>query len=568
MVEKKEQRLFRRYHKSSVLELEYNSRIFRAITYDYSLKGICAVIEGIPRFGKDALLNLHSDDPEIDSTGQVVWLRSEGSGFKVGILTGGQLKGFLKDFRLPDTLIGLQRSFKTGILTVENGEVTKKIFIKNGDMIFSASNRDEDRLGDILLREGRINQEQYDRSVTEMKSTGRRQGAVLVRLGYLKADELVAAVRSQVEEVILSLFGMEGGRFLFEERSLPTEEVITLKLSAANLIYSGIKRIENTDVIRAELPAENDVPCFTEDPFDLFQEIRLDDSGKKIVSCIDNKTSVREIISITQLDGFEVLKTIYALMNVRIIELETAGAAVNEIPEGVKAEIFEEKAEQRLDPQTREMIEAMHSRYEGLGYYGILGVKDHAATAEIKAAYYRSAKQFHPDIHFSLADESLKDKLSDIFSYVYEAYATLSDPQKRKEYDRLITLKPAKLTATQDKARAAFEEGRDRLRRKAAAEAELLFGQATYFDATIAEYHYYYGLALTANKKFKAAQKAMERALKLEPANAGYIAELGFIFIELGLPVRATGLFEKALKISPDNARALEGLRRLNQGNS
>ena len=68
---------------------------------------------------------------------------------------------------------------------------------------------------------------------------------MLVRLGYLKPQELVWAVRRQVEEIILSLFGFEGSssEVEFKEEPLPSDEVITLKLSAANLIYRGIKRL-------------------------------------------------------------------------------------------------------------------------------------------------------------------------------------------------------------------------------------------------------------------------------------------------------------------------------------
>jgi hypothetical protein len=96
------------------------------------------------------------------STGGVVWSKRGKLKVKIGIENIGHMKGRLKDFRLADTLIGLQRSQKTGILTVESGNIVKKIYIKNGDMIFSASNQEEDRLGDVLLKEGRITLEQYN----------------------------------------------------------------------------------------------------------------------------------------------------------------------------------------------------------------------------------------------------------------------------------------------------------------------------------------------------------------------------------------------------------------------
>lgn len=564
----KEKRSFRRYFKASDFNLKINNKSFKAKITDYSLDGLGAVVEDSPPIKKGDVVDLTINEPEIKIDGEIVWAKRDQWGLRIGVRNIGELKGLIKDFGLADTLIGLQRTQKTGIFTIKSGTIVKKIYVRNGDIIFSSSNQDEDRLGDVLFKEGRITKEQYDISVIEMEKSKQRHGAELVRLGYLKPQELVTAVRHQAEEIIESLFNLEDGSFAFEEMPFSTEEVITLKLSAANLIYSGIKKIKDIQRIESELPGMDSILCFSADPFNLFQDVRLDYSGKKIISCIDGKTTINDILSITQLDRFDALKAIYALLIVRMIEEKSSDEPFAEMPEALIKEIFEEEneidARQKMKPETdpmiRNMIEDMHRKYDGLGYYGVLGVKDYATIGEIKSAYYKVAKQFHPDMHFHLADDSLKGKLSDIFSYIYDAYATLSNPERKKEYDRMISLKPARLTSNQDRAKALFNEGKAELKRNKYPEAELLFGQATYFDGTISEYHYYYGITLMKQDKFKLSEKALERALKLEPSNADYLAELGFVFLKLGFPTRARVFFEKALKISPDNVRAYEGM--------
>jgi curved DNA-binding protein len=62
-------------------------------------------------------------------------------------------------------------------------------------------------------------------------------------------------------------------------------------------------------------------------------------------------------------------------------------------------------------------------------YYGILGVKKEASDAEIKKAYRKLAMQYHPD--HTKGDKSAEEK----FKKISEAYAVLSDKDKRKEYD-------------------------------------------------------------------------------------------------------------------------------------
>src|SRR6267142_6341094 len=63
-------------------------------------------------------------------------------------------------------------------------------------------------------------------------------------------------------------------------------------------------------------------------------------------------------------------------------------------------------------------------------YYEVLGVKRDAKPEEIKKAYRRLARKYHPDVNPN--DKSAEDR----FKLTTEAHDILSDPKKRKVYDR------------------------------------------------------------------------------------------------------------------------------------
>ena len=63
-------------------------------------------------------------------------------------------------------------------------------------------------------------------------------------------------------------------------------------------------------------------------------------------------------------------------------------------------------------------------------YYEVLGVSKDASDADIKSAFRKLAKKYHPDI---CKEPDAEEK----FKEVQEAYAVLSDPTKRKQYEVL-----------------------------------------------------------------------------------------------------------------------------------
>jgi hypothetical protein len=569
-------RLFKRYALQVPLAVTIHDRPFRARTTDFSPHGIGMILDGSPPVNVGIELDISMQDFGIHEKAKVAWIKELPTGLRVGIQRTGPMRGFLSQYRMSDVLIGLQRTLKTGVLDVRHGHVVKKIFFRSGNPVFASSSQERDRLGDVLLKKRIITKEQYHQAAEMKEKTGGRYAVILVNLGFVRPAELFSVAKIQVQRIIGSLFLMRDGEFEFIEGPLSMEKVIPLNISLASLIYREVKKHADVDLVRKHLL--NRIVDFSKTPLNLFQDVRLSRRDRELLAFVDGKTRIREIIRLSGADEQGALKSIFALLEAKILEIRSR----NESSTGLTSEeVFSQP--KTSPPELIEMIERVQADYERLGYYGVLG-PDLATSsgAEIKKAYYRAAKQFHPDRHFGLPEET-KSKLIEIFTYITNAYITLSDPQKRHEYDKLLRKKAAsgeypgiqegvygphqgvrdRAARNVEIARSKFKKGIEKTWGGLFEDAAHLFAAAIYFDGSVPEYHFQYGRCLVQMQKPKEGIAALNRAIGPNRDDPHVLAELGHAYLQLGFPLRARSCFEKALKLHTSHKRATEGMELL-----
>ncbi|GAB4483956.1 MAG: hypothetical protein OHK006_06780 [Thermodesulfovibrionales bacterium] len=512
------------------------------------------------------------------------------------------LKGNIKETSLIKLLVHLNREQKTGTLVLVTPNFTKKIFLQNGDAVFASSSYEDDRLGEMLIKAGKITVEQYDRSVEILKATKKRQGAILVELGYLTPKDLFWGVKYQVKEIIQSMFLIEDAAYEFIEGELPQQEVITLKMSMGNLIYAGVNQIVNWTRIRREMPHTDSVLALSSDPLTLFQDIELTPQDKKILSLINGRSTIKQVIDSSWMGSFDALKILYVLWSIGMIEEKKPGG--QEAREGAEKSEESMPLNEILRPLTEEeedllkKVDLIHAKLATTRFDDLLEVNAKTSVETIKKNYYRLAKEFHPDRYFSSADPEVKGKLTQIFNTLTKAYETLKDPVKRKEYYASLSTAagpaasaraadhkpaPAAKPAAQKPAAAAPRQPPAAKAAPASAEAEEQFkkgvaefkkgnfqGAADSFTAATtaapknASYWSYLSLAYSKLPgRIKDAEEALLTALKVEPFNADFHANLGLIYIRANQMKKARASFEKALKIDPKNEKAKKGLEQV-----
>jgi len=465
-------------------------------------------------------------------------------------------RGRLREYSMPKILMSLHKKKAIGTLSVSLGNIKKNIYLSNGEAIFASSNYEDDRLGEMLIKAGKITVEQYDKSVEILKKTRKRQGAILVELGYITPKDLFWGVKYQVKEIIYSLFQAEDGGYEFIEGPVPKDEVIILKMSMGNLICEGIKRIDNWTKIRRELPDMDTILKLSDDPLSLFQGVELGQQEKKILTLIDGKRTIRQIIEDSWLNSFEVMKALYLLWSINILTIGSLGEKPTISLDTVLSPIsLEEEA-------FLKKVDEMYSRLDSMDYFELLRVGGSADSDTIRQSYYALAKEFHPDRFYDTSDPTLRDKLSRIFDALTDAYNTIKDEEGRLSY--LASLGRPSTPADTERAESNYKKSIELIKAGRPKDAVSLCEEAVKIEPKEARYWNLLALAYSkVDGRIDDAEKALLEALMLEPANSEYYSNLGLIYMKAKRFNEAKNQFQKALALDPKNQKARKALEKI-----
>lgn len=223
-------------------------------------------------------------------------------------------------------------------------------------------------------------------------------------------------------------------------------------------------------------------------------------------------------------------------------------------------------------------------------FYEILGVPRNASDLEIKSAYHRLARKYHPD-KAPNPEEAASFEVE--FSKISTAYNTLKDKDKRSAYDltvieasqsesspanSVVSSSPSLTgSALGNAGSAAMEKSKATVAKRAFLKASQLmaagdFNKAVEFlDVAIKnnenEPAYFAKMAqacLKSNRGFNRATEAAQRAIQLDPYNSDFRLILAEIYEKANIKSLAIKTYEEIIKWDPMNEKAKQAIAILN----
>ncbi len=230
------------------------------------------------------------------------------------------LQGHIKKTPVVGVLGKLWHQKATGALLLRRDNIKKIVYLERGDPYLAKSNLVSECLGQILMRERLISREQCELSVERMRTSGQKQGEILVALGALTEKNLTFALDLQLETKLFETFTWPDGEYRFNSSVPPAVSGTRMQASGAAVVVEGIRRtFDETRLRRLMLPVL-DVPlAFTEVGHD-FAVMRFTGREVEAIASIAPPKTTRALLESLPLDPVDGLRVVYSLIALDLLK--------------------------------------------------------------------------------------------------------------------------------------------------------------------------------------------------------------------------------------------------------
>jgi len=238
------------------------------------------------------------------------------------------IKGSLKEASLPDVIQLLFLGRRTGCLALADRQNFGTIYFDEGNIIFAAIVNRRDRLGDLLLRSGRISAGQLQQAVNRQgEDRERKLGEILVQQGAISRDDLQHYIRVQIEEAVYYLFTWSSGTFNFEAGVQPEREDFLVRINPEYLLLEGARRIDEWSLIEKKIPSFDLI--FSVDGVHVGESApELSAEQRALVPLLDGTRDVSQVMEESGLVEFEMGKALFGLITAGFARRVGTSAAI------------------------------------------------------------------------------------------------------------------------------------------------------------------------------------------------------------------------------------------------
>jgi hypothetical protein len=326
---------------------------------------------------------------------------------------------------------------ETGVLAFESPDGTRRVVLREGDVVTAASSLDDEALLPFLAARGELPRDRVSQLEGKVPAAGRHAGAALVAHGYLRQDHLWPVLRAHAEWVMGRVVVLERGTAGFEVEGggrLRSEPSVFGGSTGAEVFVEVVRRGISPAAALERMGGE--ASRIGEGPSArLLSECALGAAESAWLERARGKTVGEALASGGDPDFGAVL---YALVLLGVCEAVRAIGGARPAQDRASSPSVDPLDDEAIRARVRARMQVVD---EG-DYFAVLGVAKSATSYEVKRAFLDLRRTFEPSKLLTPGLSDLVEDVRKIASVLDEAYEILRDEGRRERYRRAIDAVP------------------------------------------------------------------------------------------------------------------------------
>lgn len=232
-----------------------------------------------------------------------------------------ELEGSLRSFPLADVLRFLAMGRMSGTLSLLSDTRTVQFFIRDGNLVGTASSQRLLKLGELLICRGHIQRKDLDdllSAQTDGRSPDRRIGELLIDRNLIDPDLLNEILELQAREELWEIFSWSDGTFKFEHGQPSEGRKHIFRLGLEQLVEDGVRQADQWREMANNLGGLGVVFSVREDLAAIPEEkIPLD--TWRVLSLINSRLNIEQLVLLSGLGRFETVRALDELQKLELI---------------------------------------------------------------------------------------------------------------------------------------------------------------------------------------------------------------------------------------------------------
>ncbi len=241
------------------------------------------------------------------------------------------------------SMLALHRERRTGVVTIQSGEVRTFVYLRDGVIVFAEEGTQGETLGRLLVRQQLLSQPRYVEIIGKMTDAfvmneQLRFGEVAVELGYLTEAQVEKALRDQIRWKVVRAFQRPGATWTFEDSEARVDEAGHFPTPMESLVLEVVRWVDDDEKMELGLARMMDKPLsvVTEARADLGASFGLTASELSFAALVDGTRTVRELLAAENREAVDTHALLTAMILSRVAAVAVKAAAAPVAP-AVKA---------------------------------------------------------------------------------------------------------------------------------------------------------------------------------------------------------------------------------------